>query len=138
MSASDHLSQHQFPEDPGTYFRVPYDKIRAHAKGVNFAHQNITAGNPSRSPGPLEVQPTGEGDYQLVDGYHRYTYGLLAGQRDSLAVVSAHVGAPVADAEDRFEYKQHQQFGGLEQHHDHAMLADDKRMVVGRLPTRFR
>lgn len=76
-------------------------------KGLVQAFNDYKDGKESRTHGPVHVWQTDNNKYQLIDGYHRFVFALISGQKTIKAEI---IGKGYSDywvitkPEDAFEY----------------------------------
>ena len=95
---------------------IPIASLIMTKEEIAAAVSNIARGHPAVAEGPVEVVDMGEGQYQLVNGYHRLIAVMLRGGLSALATVNVSRGVkPWGMPSDRFEFVPELPYKGLEE-----------------------
>ena len=75
-------------EDIGTMkINIPFDKLILDAENTKIAIRNIKGGKPSRSKeNPMQIAVGGNGNYYLLDGYHRFVEAVSEGKKQTVGI----------------------------------------------------
>ena len=75
-------------EDIGTMkINIPFDKLVLDAENTKIAIKNIKDNRPSRSKDkPMQIAVGSNGDYYLLDGYHRFIEAVSNGKNQTVGI----------------------------------------------------